>query len=91
MIGDAIDPANYEVLMRAGVTAARSGDIAAALGLYDRALQVAPANPVPLIYRGLTLQGMNQLEGALASYERAIALKADFAGAHLNRGNSGRP
>ena len=73
--------------MRAGVMAARSGDFEGALSLYDRALQVAPANPLPLIYRGLTLQGMNELEGALASYEGAIALKPDFGGAHLNRGN----
>jgi len=54
-------PGHFEALMRAGVMAARSGDFEGALGLYERALQAEPKNPVPLIYRGLTLQGMNQL------------------------------
>ena len=37
---------------------------------------------------GKALLDLNRLEDALASYDRAIALKPDYAGAYINRGNA---
>jgi tetratricopeptide (TPR) repeat protein len=54
---------------------------------YDRAIALAPKNPVLYDERGYLKQQNNDLKGALNDYNQAIALNPKFVSAYNNRGN----
>ena len=53
----------------------------------DKAVEVAPDDPLPWCNRGDARWTMGDLKGALADFERAVACAPPFAPAFLGRGN----
>lgn len=64
----------------------QSGNLQAALDIYNLVLAKAPGFAEGFNNRGVVLQTLNRYREALASYDKAIALKPDYANAHYNRG-----
>ncbi|KQX98443.1 hypothetical protein ASD28_15250 [Massilia sp. Root133] len=60
-----------------GAALKKSGDLAAALHSYERALAVRPDYALAEHYRANTLRGLGQRDAAVASYRRALDLGAD--------------
>lgn len=70
----------------AGYAACRSGDLAGAVRLFDKAERLGHA-PWQLYYdRGLAREGLDDAEGALRDYTRALELDPTLADAQANRG-----
>lgn len=72
---------------------AERGDVLAALARwsealasYDRALALAPDQPVVLANRGNVLRQLGRADDALASYDRALAVSPDLVAALSSRG-----
>ena len=65
-----------------------SGQVEAALGTLDRALQLAPDRAALVHNRANLLQQRHRYRDALLGHDRALALGLDVADAHYNRGNS---
>ena len=68
---------SYDALMRIGAAARGGGDLANALGVYRRAAQVDPLNPVPLVAAGDVLLEMGSVNEAIVSYNNALLLGGD--------------
>ena len=66
--------------------AGESGDMAAALADYDRALSCDASNADIHYNRGNALLALNRSDAAVASYDAALALRPALAQAWLNRG-----
>lgn len=60
-----------------GTALKKSGDLAAALHSYERALAVRADYALAEHYRANTLRALGQRDGAVAAYRRALALGAD--------------
>ncbi|MFH1566776.1 MAG: tetratricopeptide repeat protein, partial [Gemmatimonadota bacterium] len=84
--GDAVAkaPAAYRAHLHLGGAQEASGDLAAALGSYRRAAELAPqvAETHYDLANGLRLAG--RVEEARAAYERSLALAPEFAPALIN-------
>jgi Flp pilus assembly protein TadD len=83
-----IDPEHLDALRLSGLATMHSGDPAAALTLFDRAMRVDARNASLLNDRGVALQLLGRLEEAVASHGHAVEIKPDFAEACFNRGNA---
>ena len=73
-----------ELLFEAQQTVA-SGDIAAAVAIYDEVLELQPSNVEALTYRGWLTARSGDLDRAAAYLEEAIATDPDYPDAHLFR------
>ena len=73
-----------ELLFEAQQTVA-SGDIAAAVAIYDEVLELQPSNIEALTYRGWLTARSGDLDRAAAYLEEAIATDPDYPDAHLFR------
>jgi len=63
------------------------GDNQKALGFYQRACELAPANFVPHYNLGSTYYRLREWESALAAYRKSSECNPTFAPTHLNVGN----
>jgi len=82
----AVDPNYFLALFLLGAVQSRSGNYAAALASYDRALALQSDHAEALYNRGNTLKSLQRFDEALASYDRALAVRPDYADALNNRG-----
>lgn len=73
-----------ELLFEAQQTVA-SGDIAAAVAIYDEVLELQPSNAEALTYRGWLTARSGDLDGAAAYLEEALATDPGYPDAHLFR------
>jgi tetratricopeptide (TPR) repeat protein len=71
--------------VRLGRAAHAAGDFDRAIGHFDHAVALDPADPAGWEARGDAHYGVNDLEAALADYDSLIALCPDDALAHLRR------
>ncbi len=62
-----------------------SGDIDAAVGIYDEVLDRQPSNVEALTYRGWLTARSGDLDAAVAYLEEAIEIDPDYSDAHLFR------
>ena len=63
------------------------GKINAALGTYERVLEIWPNAARAHFDRGVLLEKLKRYDEALAGYDRALALQPNFAAALFSRGN----
>lgn len=62
------------------------GALAAAIGDYDRALELAPRDAVAHNNRGIAYRNMGETDRAIADYERAIEIDPGYRDAYNNLG-----
>jgi Flp pilus assembly protein TadD len=74
---------NYAMLMRIGAAAQSGGDLANAVGVYRRAAEMAPSDPVPLIAAGDVLLQMGAVNEAIVSYNSALVRPGDTQAAQV--------
>ncbi|GFZ07549.1 tetratricopetide-repeat thioredoxin-like 1 [Actinidia rufa] len=79
-----LDP---EELKRAGNEHYRLGNLAEALGLYDRAIAISPGNATYRFNRAVALTGLRRLAEAVRECEEAIRLDPGYAKAHHRLGS----
>jgi tetratricopeptide (TPR) repeat protein len=77
-----------EAWFKRGVALAEQGNLAEAIGSYDRALEVDSSRAATWYNRGLALYRQGNLPGAISSYDRALKIDPSLARAWLNRGFS---
>jgi len=65
-------PVDYSAVMRLGVSAHATGDLATAVSLYRRAASLAPADPAPFVAAGNTLLQMGDFNEAIVAYQSAL-------------------
>jgi tetratricopeptide (TPR) repeat protein len=69
------EPKNVDAMTHLGLIVALGGHIDAALGAFERALEIDPNYPPALLYRGQVLQeGKHDTEGAIRSWEKFLAV-----------------
>ena len=89
------DAAYMPALLQLGRVLDRSGDVAGALDIYDRAIKLQPQNPKPLIERAASRITQRQFDEAISDLNDALKLDDHNALAYFNRGaayeNLGRP
>ncbi|PSR95717.1 TPR repeat-containing thioredoxin like, partial [Actinidia chinensis var. chinensis] len=78
-----LDP---EEVKRAGNEQYRVGNLAEALGLYDRAIAISPGNATYRFNRAVALAGLRRLAEAVRECEEAIRLDPGYAKAHHRLG-----
>jgi len=76
-----------EALNRQGNDLVAIGDLAAALGCYDRALSLVPHYIDACNNRAVALWNMGRFEEALSGFDSALACRQNYVEAHFNRGN----
>lgn len=64
----------------------QAGDLAGAVALYDRALQISPTHAPAHHARGAALLGLGRAAEALDAFDAAIAVRPDWLDPRLNRG-----
>jgi protein O-GlcNAc transferase len=64
-------------LIRAGNSVEDAGNVEEALGMYERAVALAPALPAAHLNLGIAQEAMGRDEAARNSYHRVLALEAD--------------
>ena len=79
-----LDP---EEVKRAGNEQYRLGNLAEALGLYDRAIAISPGNATYRFNRAVALAGLRRLAEAVRECEEAIRLDPCYAKAHHRLGS----
>jgi len=70
-----------------GVALGRAGRFKEAIREFERAVRIAPDNPLLRYNYGLTLVALGRPAEALEQYEAALRLRPDFADAHGNLAN----
>jgi Tfp pilus assembly protein PilF len=83
-MSDAMDT-NQEMQL-AAIEAAKAGDLAQSLALFDQLLKVQPDLYQAWCNRGNVLDDLGRAEEAVASYDRALRIYPDYETARLNRG-----
>jgi Flp pilus assembly protein TadD len=74
---------SYPMLMRIGAAARAGGDLANAVGIYRRAAELAPQDPLPLIAAGDVLLQLGATNEAIVSYNAALLRPGDTQGAEV--------
>jgi len=82
-----VKPALLASLFAEVTTRHQVGQLADAIDLYDRILELSPGLTVGHCNRGAALAGLGRLQEAEAAYRKAIALAPGFADAHSNLGD----
>ena len=77
----ALQPADVDVLLRAGFVAERMEHPNEALAFYERATEADPSSKQAWTSRGLALLATGRPVDAQASFDRALALDSDYAAA----------
>jgi tetratricopeptide (TPR) repeat protein len=80
-----LDPGHFDALHLCGVLAAQSGRPERAVELIQTAIRTNANVAAAHRHLGNSLCDLGRFEESLASYGRAIALRADFKEAHVNR------
>ncbi|MEO8345860.1 MAG: tetratricopeptide repeat protein [Betaproteobacteria bacterium] len=80
------DAANFDALHMLGVVHLQTGRNVLAVELIERAIVLAPGNPLAHGNLGLAYQSLNRLDKAVASLRMAVALQPDQDGAQNNLG-----
>jgi tetratricopeptide (TPR) repeat protein len=80
-----LDPGHFDALHLCGVLAAQSGRPERAVDLIQRAIGTNGNVAAAHRHLGNALRDLHRFEEALASYTHAIALRADFKEAYVNR------
>jgi predicted O-linked N-acetylglucosamine transferase (SPINDLY family) len=75
-------------LLEQAVRLHQAGDAVGALGLYDRVIEIDPANASAHNNRAAALAGLGRYADAADGYATVAALLPDYAGAPLYRGNA---
>jgi tetratricopeptide (TPR) repeat protein len=82
-----VDPAapagGYATLIAKANRLRENGSTAAALKLYNRAVELSPGQPEALTGQGWCYLDNNQTAMALSSFQAALDANADFADAHM--------
>jgi len=63
-----------------------SGDVDAALAVYEEALALDPDHPEALVKKGAALERLQKLNEAIECYDRAIAVDGSMTAAYLYKG-----
>ncbi|HEY4077195.1 MAG TPA: tetratricopeptide repeat protein [Rhizomicrobium sp.] len=71
-----------------GIRSHQQHELAKAVNLYRKALDLHPNFPEAQVNLGSALLTLGQPDDAIAQFSNAIALKPDFAAAHYNLGNA---
>lgn len=82
----AADPGNVSANRTLGYLAARQGNIAAAMAMYERALQTHPTDPTTRINRGNLLLKLGDVRAAIVDYEIADRSRSPQPSLHNNYG-----
>jgi len=82
-----LDPRDEAACGNLAIIAAQQGDLAGAERLFRQALDLRP-NPEGFNNLGTLLQQQGRAAEAIAAHQRAIALRPDYAAAHLALGNA---
>jgi tetratricopeptide (TPR) repeat protein len=77
-------PAWLEPRLNLGTLYYEDGDLAAAAGQFQVAVEIAPGNPLAHFNRASVLDDLDQLEAAAQHFEEALRLAPGFADAHYN-------
>ncbi|MGZ5052574.1 MAG: tetratricopeptide repeat protein [Methylobacter sp.] len=80
-------PRHYQVLQLLGTVAAQRNDLAGAVELFDRAIDIKPDYVQAHNNRGVVLCDLNLHEQALESCQLALKFKPDYIDAWYNHGN----
>jgi Flp pilus assembly protein TadD len=83
-MSDAMD--TDQEMQLAAIEAAKAGDLAQSLALFDQLLKVQPDLYQAWCNRGNVLDDLGRAEEAVASYDRALRIYPDYEIARLNRG-----
>ncbi len=81
-----LEPESQHALLQLGRIADRNGDFSSSAALYQRAIAQRPGEVQPLIERAASLMSQRRFTEALVDLDAAIALDANSALAHFNRG-----
>src|SRR5689334_16862764 len=81
-------PKEPNALHLLGVVACQTGRTERGVELIAKSIKIDPGFAVAHDNLGLWLRALGRFEDALASHNKAIALKPDFAEAHLKRGHA---
>ena len=79
-------PRDFDALHLLGIVHSRRGSFEAALGAFDKALQLRPNDADLNNNRGGALAGAKRYGEALKAYDRALEIQPNYASAHNNRG-----
>jgi Tfp pilus assembly protein PilF len=82
------EPRLFEAVHLLGMIAVQSGHMERALARFRDAVGIEPGNAVAHYCLGNALGHFGRHTEALESYDRAIALRADLAEVHNNRGTA---
>jgi tetratricopeptide (TPR) repeat protein len=82
----AIQPENAQAWNVLGLLLDQQGDAPAALEHFDRAVQLAPADPRVHLNRALALLHLSRVDDAQGELEQAVRLDPVYAKAHFNLG-----
>ena len=80
------DAANLAALHGLALIALSKKDLPRALDFLNRALDIAPTNPVLYYDRGVVFQNQGEHQAAIQNYDLAIFLQNDYALAYSNKG-----
>ncbi len=80
-------PAAAIALNNRGRAYQQSGDLAAALSDYNRAIKINPRYKEVFNNRGVIYKQQRNMQQALSDYTRAIEISPDYADSYYNRGN----
>ncbi len=81
-----LDPSNAGFHRILGIIARRRGDMDSALGLFQRAAQLAPGDPLNPFETGITWIKLDRLHDALAAFLESARLDPSFQQAAVNLG-----
>ena len=81
-------PQSFDALHFLGILNAQRGDMADAVALISKALQIRSDEPFAHFHIAGAFAALGRKDEALASYDCTVALKPDFAEAHNNRGSA---
>ena len=79
-------PHQAETLFSQGLQQAKSGNLLAALALYERASQLQPQVYEYWLHQGLVLFHLHRFTEAIAAYDQTLVLKPDLYKVWYNRG-----
>jgi Tfp pilus assembly protein PilF len=83
-----LQPARIQAHVGTAFTLEAQGKLPAAIEVLQKATSLMPDNPALFTHLGSVRHWYGDYDGALAAFDRAIALKADYAEAHVDRGRT---
>src|SRR5687768_13159816 len=81
-------PQQLDALQMLGLAEIGLGNAATALGHFDRAVKLAPANAILLFNRGLTLLQLQRFAESVLAFDAALAVEPRYTKAFLMKANA---